>query len=235
MTRVRNKNIYIFVFCNTGTLGPSAILYEIARETLNARKGRKLYTCFVDFRKAFDWIQRDKLARKMQRFGMPKKFIELVLFIFNNTVMRVATDAEYVGKVKGTIGILQGDPMSCLIFNCFLADLPLEFVNFGPSIQGIQIPCLSYADDVALIAESATELKMMLQRLEDYCKENGLIINTKKTQIIIFCKGGYDKIPEGAKTFLLQGVQLELVKRFKYLGIIFTPQLTKPRKLNSNN
>ena len=87
----------------------------------------------------------------MYKLGMPKKFINLVLFIFNNTQMRVSTDAEYVGKVKGTIGILQGDPMSCLIFNCFLADLPLEFQDMGPTLQTIRIPCLSYADDVALM------------------------------------------------------------------------------------
>ena len=104
-----------------------------------------------------------------------------------------------------------------------MSDLSAEFTGLGPTLQGIQIANISYADDVALLSESATELNLMLQILENYCKENGLIINTEKTKVMVFGKG---PIPLNSKTFLLQGMQLEIVNEFRYLGVIFTPHLT---------
>ena len=210
------------------TLGAAAILFELAREKLKLRKSNRLFVCFVDFRKAFDWVQRKKLAEKLLRFGMPKAFIDLILYIFNNNVMSVGTKYENVGSVKGTIGVLQGDPISCCLFNAFVSDLSADLEGFGPTLQGIQIGNLSYADDVALLAESAMELNQMLKRLERYCEENGLIINTEKTKVMVF---GYGPIPLDSKTFHLQGVQLEIVNEFKYLGVIFTPQLTFTKHL----
>ena len=93
----------------------------------------------MDFRKAFDWVQRKKLAEKLLKFGMPKAFIDLILYIFNNNVMSVGTRYENIGAVKGTIRVLQGDPISCCLFNAFLSDLSTEFEGFGQTLQGIQI------------------------------------------------------------------------------------------------
>ena len=68
----------------------------------------------------------------------------------------------------------------------------------------------------------------MLKRLEIYCESNGLIINTEKTKVMV-----YGPIPPNSKTFLLQGVQLEIVNEFKYLGVIFSPQLTFTKHVES--
>ena len=44
-------------------------LYAIAQKCLN-KKGQKLYVAFVDFRKAFDSIRRDKLLQAVQQEGV---------------------------------------------------------------------------------------------------------------------------------------------------------------------
>ena len=97
------------------------------------------------------------------------------------------TDANF-DQIKTNIGILQGDALSALLFNCYLADLApeLEKEKYGPMLQKEKIAILSYADDCVLLSESITELKEMLRRLEEYCETNVLIINTKKTKIMIF-------------------------------------------------
>ena len=132
------------------------------------------------------------------------------------------TDANY-DQIKTNIGILQGDALSALLFNCYLADLApeLEKEKYGPKLQKERIAILSYADACVLLSESMTELKEMLRRLEEYCETNMLIINTKKTKIMIF---RYGPIPREAK-FKILGEEIEIVNSFRYLGVIFTSQL----------
>ena len=117
--------------------------------------------------------------------------------------------------------MFQGCPLAAILFNCYLADLAPTFHGYGPSLQGQRIPCLGYADDLAIMAESIPELRKMLSKLEDYCNENKLNINTKKTKIIVFRRG---PLPKEAK-FYINGNEIEIVNQFKYLGVVFTTQL----------
>ena len=61
----------------------------------------------------------------------------------------------------------------------------------------------------------------MLEKLEKFYNVNKLKINTAKTKIIIFKKG---KHPEAAK-FAINKKDIEIVSRFRYLEVVFTPQL----------
>ena len=60
----------------------------------------------------------------------------------------------------------------------------------------------------------------MLLILEQYCKENKLVINTKKTKILIFKRG-----PRPDVKFYINGKEIEIVNQFRYLGVVFTSQL----------
>ena len=80
--------------------------------------------------------------------------------------MGVATKSKVDGKIKSIVGFLQGGPLSCLLFNCFLADVAQEFNGMGPTLQGTHIPCLGYSDDLALMGESIEELRS--HRARDY-------------------------------------------------------------------
>ena len=47
-----------------------------------------------------------------------------------------------------------------------------------------------YADDVVSLSESAAGLQDKLKRLEEYCDDWCLNVNTDKTKIIVFNKAG---------------------------------------------
>ena len=83
----------------------------------------------------------------------------------------------------------------------------MEKEKCGPKLQKERIAIYSHADDRVLLAESMTELKKMLRRLEEYCETNVPIINTKKTKIMIF---RYGPIPREAK-FKISGEEIEIV------------------------
>ena len=55
--------------------------------------------------------------------------------------------------------------------------------------------------------------------LVNYCKRWKLKINVDKANIMVFRKGGV--LPRNL-TFCYNGQQLEIVIRFRYLGVIFT-------------
>ena len=70
-----------------------------------------------------------------------------------------------------------------------------------------------------LFANSAEELQEGLNMLSDYCKRWKLKINVSKTKVMIFWKGG---MLRRNLAFFYDGELLEIVSKFKYLGIVFT-------------
>ena len=93
-------------------------------------------------------------------------------------------------------------------------DQTCEPVNIG----NCKLNCLLYADDVVLLSESKYGLQNCLDRLEDYCNNWCLGVNFSKTKVLIFNKSGKlinDK-------FLLNGVEIQNVQNYKYLGLVFS-------------
>jgi hypothetical protein len=84
----------------------------------------------------------------------------------------------------------------------------------GPTLTGIVINLLLYADDIVLIASSPRDLENQLRILKDYCSNMGMTVNTDKTKVMIIKsnKITYD-------TFVYDNNNLEEVTSYKYLGI----------------
>ena len=81
------------------------------------------------------------------------------------------------------------------------------------------INSIFWADDIVLLAESEQNLQELIDTVSTYCHENKLTINIKKTKCLTFNKTGRLL----RHTFLLNGVKLENVREYKYLGFKFTP------------
>ena len=72
---------------------------------------------------------------------------------------------------------------------------------------------LDYADDIVLLAESASQLQSLLNRLQARASRIGLEINEQKTKVMCCCAGPIDN--------QLNGSKLEQVEQFNYLGSMF--------------
>src|SRR5688572_19753928 len=84
------------------------------------------------------------------------------------------------------------------------------------SFDGFNITDLRYSDDAVLVADKKKKLQKMIDKRNDTCKEYGMAINVKKTKVMVM--GGV-RVENGSQSCLtLDGVQLEQVTRFKYLG-----------------
>ena len=75
-----------------------------------------------------------------------------------------------------------------------------------------------YADDTILLAESAEDLQVQLNAFGEYCDNWKMKVNVNKTKIMVF---GFGKLRQNLK-FTYENVDIEIVKPFNYLGLIFT-------------
>ena len=78
---------------------------------------------------------------------------------------------------------------------------------------------LLYADDMTIFSETAEGWQVGLDILEKYCDRWKLTVNTEKTKMMVFRKGGI--LPRNLK-FYYKTNELEIVGSFSYLGIVFT-------------
>ena len=90
-------------------------------------------------------------------------------------------------------GTKQGDPLSSLLFNEVLEDVFRDIrPKWGAKHAGLEISLsakeylssLCFADDVVLIATSASQLSMMIQDLRDAAAKRGLKIHSGKTKVL---------------------------------------------------
>ena len=89
----------------------------------------------------------------------------------------------------------------------------------GIDLNMIKVFMLLYADDIVVFANSAEELHQGLDLLSDNCKRWKLKINVSKTKVMVFRKGG---MVSRNLMFYYNGEALEIVNKFKYLGIVYT-------------
>ena len=62
----------------------SHIYFEITNKNYTI-KNNKLFTCFVDFSKAFDSIWRQALIEKLRNIGIHGPFLQILSSMYNST------------------------------------------------------------------------------------------------------------------------------------------------------
>jgi hypothetical protein len=183
------------------------------------KKKEKLYTCFVDFRKAFDSVWREGLLFKLLKLGIGGNFYWLLKHMYHNTNTCIKLNTGLSDTFKTNLGIRQGDCLSPILFNLFINDLGNLFNNETepPFMGNIPVNYLLYADDLVLISKSKEGLQKCLDKLYNYASTWNLEINTKKTNVVIF-----NKLRKKEKhLFHLGDTQIKTTNDYPYLGIMF--------------
>ena len=182
----------------------------------------QLYCAFVDFTKAFDYVVRDVLWFKLIRLGVRGKMLNIIKSIYCNVRSRVKYNNSLSNPFDCNIGVRQGECLSPFLFAMYINDLEAELdVNgiSGINIGMINISILLYADDIILFGKTPEDLQKSLLVLEEYCTRWKLTVNTSKTKIMVFRKGG---LLPNALNFTYKNEYIEIVSKFCYLGVVFT-------------
>ena len=143
--------------------------------------------CFIDYAKAFDCVDHNKLWKILKEMGIPDHLTCLLnLYAGQEATVRTGhgtTDWFQIGK-----GVHQGCIFSLCLFNLYeeyiMRNAGLEETQDGIKIAGRNMNNLRYADDTTLMAESEEELKSLLMKVEKESKKVGLKLNIQKTEIM---------------------------------------------------
>ena len=179
-----------------------------------------LFTCFIDFKKAFDSVLHQAVLLKMQNIGIKGLFYNIVKNMYTDNILRLKIGNGMTDEFSSEIGVRQGDTLSPNLFKIFINDIVDAFDKDcdGATLGKYQLNCLMYADDVILISESERGLQNCLKKLEGYCDTWCLDININKTKTIVFNKSG--KLLN--YNFNFNGKSIENVHTYKYLCVLFS-------------
>ena len=105
-------------------------LRSVVNKYVEDQKGR-IYSCFIDFKKAFDTVWHDGLFYKLQQIGIKGHFLETLQNIYKNTRCAIKLDDKLTQFFPCKKGVRQEDPLSPALFNIFINELFTELRNGG--------------------------------------------------------------------------------------------------------
>ena len=182
---------------------------------------KKLYTCFVDFKKAYDTVWRNGLFFKMLKAKISPGFVQLLRDMYSKLRSCVQIQGGISPVFDSLIGLKQGCNLSPILFNLFINSL-IHHINRAnpdsPMLDNIQVSCLLYADDLVILSETKEGLQKSLDALNHYIKKWFLEVNPKKTKCLTFTRGRADRT---ADQFKLGSTVLDNCDSYCYLGVIF--------------
>jgi exonuclease III len=188
-------------------------------------KGEPVYAAFIDFRKAYDCIPRDKLFKKLQARGITGWFRNALDAEYYEVPLSVKTAGGLTDSFLCKIGLTQGKPDSPDLYGFYTDDLPAFIKELGaaaafPVLNNVPIDPLLHADDTALLATTIEGLQAQLDKLKDYADRWGLTISIKKTAIMQLSGAGAQDDLEARPKLQVGGEDLPWVREFKYLGVL---------------
>ena len=171
-----------------GTRGTRDQIANIRWIIEKAREFQKnIHFCFIDYVKAFDSVDHNKLWKILKEMGIPDHLTCLLRKLYEDqeATFRTGhgtTDWFQIGK-----GVHQGCILLPCLFNLYAEYIMrkggLDEAQAGIKFAGRNINNLRYADDTTLMAESE-ELKSLLMKVKVQNKILGLKLNIQKTKII---------------------------------------------------
>ena len=195
-------------------------LIDKQRQTRQKGQCGKLYCCFVDFKKAFDTVNRDLLWQVLEGLGIQGRILEIIKSLYAHDSAAVRSSQGISAIFRCFLGVKQGCPLSPTLFGLYVDGLEKHLLQTAgidaPELLGTLIPLLLYADDLILTSTTAAGLQKQLDALATFCKDRQLTVNLSKTKVVIF-----EARRSASVEFKLNGNAVDREDHYRYLGFNF--------------
>ena len=131
----------------------------------------------IDYAKAFDWVDHNKLWKILKEMGIPDHLTCLVRNLYTGQEATVRTGHGTTDWFQIGQGVHQGCILSLCLFNICRVHHEKRWAGRSTSWNQTarrNINNLRYADDTTLMAESKEELKSLLMKAKEESEKVGL-------------------------------------------------------------
>jgi len=194
-----------------------------------------LFLTFIDFKKAFDSVDRDMMFAILRHYGIPLKIVDAIRVLYDNSTSRVYVEGQTSELFNITTGVLQGDVLAPFLFIIVIdyiskrsaGDSGIQTHKGNPtntsgrsmrsSTRNVDrtINDLSFADDIVLLESETARAQVQVDNLRRESSEVGLEFNNFKIDCMILNRTTNS---QPLSPPLLDGKPIEVVEDFKYLG-----------------
>ena len=148
---------------------PEIILPTSARSSKKREFQKNIYLCFIDYAKAFNCVDHNKLRKILQEMGIPDHLTCFLRNLYAGQEATVRTGHETTDWFQIGKGVHQGCILSPCLFiyaeyikrNAGLNEAQARIKIFGRNLNNLR-----YADDTTLMAESKEELRRLLMKVK---------------------------------------------------------------------
>lgn len=188
--------------------GPVWALHTELQADLAA--GRSPQVLLVDFKKAYDTVDRSILWTKLaSRGAQGSRILDVLRELTDDNVQLLrSSPGTPLRTIPCERGLPQGSSLSPVLYTYFIDDLPASLL-LEPGAS-----CRAYADDVAIrtsgLDPSSAELQRYCDRLQAYAAWHGFEVSTSKTELL------------GGPAVRIYDSPIPARESSRYLGVRFT-------------
>ena len=184
---------------------------------------------YLDLSKAFDTIDHSILIHKLEYYGIKGTSLKWFTSYLTNRKQYVQFNNETSSSNLISTGVPQGSILGPLLFIIYMNDIAkvttkFHFTLYADDTSLIE-PLCTFTDTISNRNSISEEINSELQKIFDWLSVNKLSLNVKKTKMMVFhhrqCNI-QDKIPN----LHLDGIPIERVKQFNFLGIVLDEHMT---------
>ena len=164
------------------TLDHIFVLYSVINYYLSKKK--RVYCAFVDYKKAFDLVDRNLLWSKLLANNINGKMINVIHTLYKNAKSCVVSNGTNSDFFTCNVGVRQGENLSPVLFTIFLHDFERFISNYYRGLGHLsssvkeqlstddvevffRLFTLLYADDTIVLAENEVDLQKALNGVHD--------------------------------------------------------------------
>lgn len=179
------------------------------------KKNKKIMAIFLDFKRAFETIDRDILIKKLFVYGIRGNELKWFKSYLTNRKQYTSVNNAESEQIYNNFGVPQGSILGALLFIIYINDMP-DVIDKSEMVL--------YADDTLIFTEGDNDeqcrINMIhdIQKINTWLKINKLKLNENKTKIMEINMAN-DEI------FEINGKNIEKVSHMKYLGFIIDSKM----------
>ena len=187
------------------------------------RTESEIHLMAIDFSNAFGSVPHDLIFDVLQRKGFGKEICKVVRSIYENNFTTVEVNGTRSDRLPWRRGVIQGCPLSPILFNCALDPLLWKLTKDnkedGVIVRDrngneIMINAQAYADDVVLVSPTVESMNNLIHSTRDFAEFSKLTVAPQKCISMSKCR---NETP----TFLMNNQEIpakDISNSIRYLG-----------------